>query len=246
MNDSKIGIIVQARMGSTRYPEKVLTPIADRPMIFYLLERLQMVKKAHDLVLATSTSKIDDRLQKYCESINIKCFRGSEEDVLKRFYDCSIQYGFDKIIRVTGDNPLTCPKQIDELINFHLSNDLQVSSHQGLPLGIGVGIINFDVLKDCYDFSTKKYQREHVTPYVYESENRDKYRIDYLHIIGKLNRPELRLTVDTDKDLKLMDILFKKLYHNNNISLEEVIDFLDRNPHIKKINESVRQKGIRE
>jgi len=246
MDNIKIGIIVQARMGSTRYPEKVLTPIAGRPMIFYLLERMKMVKKADSLILATSTSKNDDKLADYCHSIDIQCFRGSEKDVLKRFYDCSVKYSLDKIIRVTGDNPLTCPNQVDSLIDFHLKNNLQVSSHQGLPLGIGVGIIDFDCLKDCYKYSDKFYQREHVTPYLYEIENRDNYKIDYLHIKGKLNRPEIRLTVDTDKDIKLMDIIFKRLYHNNGISLEEVIDLLDQEPKLLEINKFVHQKGMRE
>ena len=151
----RIEIYVQARMGSTRLPGKVLMPVLGKPLLGYLIERLQAVKEADGIVVLTSTDSADDVIANYCEQNGISYFRGSEEDVLARYYEAANLLQPDAIVRVTGDCPLIDPEVIDQAAYFfrqhypsydYLSNSLE----QTYPRGLDVEIFSYEGLEEVF------------------------------------------------------------------------------------------------
>ncbi|MDD5091786.1 MAG: glycosyltransferase family protein, partial [Candidatus Wallbacteria bacterium] len=241
-----VGIVMQARMNSERLPGKVLLPLAGRPMLYYLLERMKSVKNADRIIVATTTDSKDDELVEFCERQKVAVFRGNEMDVLDRFHQACSNYGLDHVVRVTSDNPLTCENHLSDLIAMHLSDGCDISHHSGLPLGVGVGMVSFQALDCAHRESCLMHHREHVTLYLLEPGVRERFHIGVMAAVPPCNRPELRLTVDTPEDLLMMDTLHQELYNGSNIPLEQAIFYLDRHPEIRQINALVRQRNPRE
>lgn len=241
MNDF-VGIIIQARMGSTRLPGKVLLSLGKSTLLGELINRLNYIKNKVNIVVATTKNCEDNVIVDYCEKLGVKCYRGSELDVLDRYYRCAKFYGFSRIVRVTADNPLTCISETERLIDFHIKGGFDVSSNRGLPIGTGVGIVNLDALEAAHRFGIKPYHREHVTLYFYDKENIKDFNIGYLNAKGDLFRPDLRLTVDTKEDYELMRIIYNRCLSDDYIRLDSVIDFLDKNPELLNINKNIKQR----
>jgi spore coat polysaccharide biosynthesis protein SpsF len=237
-------------MGSTRLPGKVMKKIKGKTILFYIVERLRKSKLIDIIVIATSTNQIDNVIFEEAERLNVDCFRGSEDDVLLRYYNAAQKYTAENVIRITGDCPLIDPKLIDEIIGFYLeNNDLDLITNAGpitekrtFPRGLDVEVFSYDALKMAYENAKDDYQREHVTPYIYE--NSDKLKIYYYTAEGKLNRPDIRITLDTTEDFKFISKIIEN-FKNINFSSEEIVDFLEKNPDLLKINQHVKQKKIR-
>jgi spore coat polysaccharide biosynthesis protein SpsF len=142
-----VGIIIQARMGSTRLPGKVLRPIAGRPLLDHILERLQSLRQQVSVVIATSMLKADDAVETFCKNRDVACYRGSEQDVLARYLDCATHYAFDAVVRLTGDNPFTDIAELERLIALHLcdKNDY-THSFGALPIGVGAEIFSYTAI----------------------------------------------------------------------------------------------------
>lgn len=194
-----IGIVIQARMGSTRLPGKVLMPIGGRPLLAHILSRLTRLKHPVQTVVATSSDPRDDAVAVFAQENGVHVFRGSEPDVLDRYYRCALQFHFDHIVRLTGDNPFVDVAELDRLIERHLRNRADYSSSIGsLPEGVGTEIFTFAALETSHARGHKHHHREHVNEYILE--NPTFFRIVDLAVPQKKNRPDVRLTVDTPDD----------------------------------------------
>jgi len=235
--------VVQARTGSKRLKNKVLMKLNNKSILNILLERLKKSKKLDDIIVATTIKKEDDAIEKLCNYLDINVFRGSEKDVLDRFYNASKIYNGEIVVRITGDNPLTSIELIDKQVEYLLKNKFEYISTKNIILGLGSEVITYDVLETAWKNAKEKYQREHVTPYIYENPNL--FKIFYLEPPKCLKRKDIRLTIDTIEDFKLY-LELQKHFDLVNINIKEIIDFLDKNPQIKNINLDIIQKSYKE
>lgn len=199
MNGAKVGIIIQARMGSTRLPGKVLKPIGNRVLLGHIVERLRRLHSPALPVFATSTEERDDAVERFCQEAGVACFRGSESDVLDRYYRCAAEHGFTHVVRLTGDNPFPDMEELDRLIALHLKENADFShSFRVLPIGVGAEIFTFDALRASWREGMAPHHREHVDEYLLE--NPDRFETLELEAVPSKHRPEVRLTVDTEAD----------------------------------------------
>lgn len=230
--------IVQARLTSSRLPNKVLTNLGNSPktLLRHVYERLQQCKKIDKIVFAIPDTPLNDSLGNYLDKNNILYFRGSEGDVLSRFYHCSQMYHPQTIVRATCDNPLVDWVFLDEMIDY-LKNGVcdYVSSGQS-PLGTTAEVMTNSALKASFDNATLPEYREHVTPFIYNN-----FKI---FTCKKLPYPYLkkyRLTVDTKEDLRLMNIIYESLYVGIPIKNSDVYAFLSKHQDLLSINCNVKQ-----
>lgn len=239
-------IIIQARMGSTRLPGKVMMKLKGKSMLEQLINRLRNCINVDDIIVATSVEEKDDSIEQECKRINVNCFRGSEDNVLSRYYYAAKESNADVIIRITADCPVMDYKIIDNMLEkFMKSNTDYMSNFDILentfPRGMDVEIISKNALDKTYKEATQEFEKEHVTPYIYR--NPDKFIL-----MGYSNSRDLsnyRFTVDTKEDFELIQIIYDNLYDfNKEFSMEDIVDFIDRNPNLKHINEYVKQKPI--
>lgn len=237
-------VIIQARMTSTRLPGKVLKSVMGKTLLEYQIERLRRVKSVNEIVVATTTNHIDLAIVELCDKLKVACFRGSEEDVLSRFWHAACVYNADVIVRITSDCPLIDPKLVNEAVHFYqvnvdhfdyISNALEES----YPRGMDVEVFSFKVLSEAYKQATMQADREHVTPFIYR--NVERYRIK--NILSSRDYSQFRLTVDTIEDFTLIALLLEKLYPiNPNFTMEDIIDILENNMKWVGINAHIKQK----
>lgn len=239
-------------MGSTRLPGKVLLDIMGKPMLWHVVERLKFSKKINDIVLAIPDTKDNDILEDFATNNSIKFFRGSENDVLSRYYQAAKKFGTDIIVRTTSDCPLVDPVIVDRVLKKHLENgaDFTANVKEGkkgkvekrtFPRGLGVGAFNFSILEEANFQAKEDYQREHVDPYIFE--NLGKWKTESIH--NKKDFSHLRLTVDEPKDLELIRQIYKRLYPKKKIFLmKDILSLYKTDPKLFEINKNVGQKTI--
>ncbi len=197
----KIGIILQARMGSSRLPGKILKDIGGKPLLEHIFCRLELLKHNVTVVLATSDLSRDDHVEEFCKERKINCYRGSEEHVLERYYLCAKAYEFDHIVRMTGDNPFPDIQEIDRLIDLHLETKSDfTNSFEVLPVGVGVEIFTFQALERSYYEGKEPHHIEHVDEYMIE--HPEMFKTTILKISKSKNHPEICLTMDTEEDYR--------------------------------------------
>jgi spore coat polysaccharide biosynthesis protein SpsF len=219
-----IGIIIQARMGSSRLPGKILKSIGGRPLLGHIFFRLSFLKHEVKTILATSTSDKDDIVEIFCKENNVTCFRGSELNVLERYYSCAKQYSFDHVIRLTADNPFYDIEELDNLIDLHLTSGADYShSFAYLPYGTGAEIFTFNALERSYKMGSQPNHIEHVNEYI--TDNSELFKIEVLSVSTEKNRPDIRLTVDTPEDYEKMCFIAKYIGQEY-IPIEAVIRHL--------------------
>lgn len=201
MTSHRIGIIIQARMGSTRLPEKILKPVGHRVLLGHIVERLRRLKTPALPVFATSIEGRDDAVERFCREAGVACFRGSEPDVLDRYYRCAVEHGFTQVVRLTGDNPFPDMEELDRLIALHLEENADFShSFLVLPIGVGAEIFTCEALEASWREGMAPHHREHVDEYLLENPGR--FRTLVLDAVPSKHRPEVRLTVDTEADYR--------------------------------------------
>jgi len=237
----KVVGIIQARTGSTRLPNKVVRKLGDKTILEVLLNRLIKSKTMNEVVIATTTKKEDDVIQEIASRNGFKVFRGSEEDVLDRYYKAAKEYCAEVIVRVTADNPLTDVDLIDSQVKCLLLGGYDYVSTKGVILGLGSEVFTFDALEKAWENAREKYQREHVTPYIYEHPNC--FKILLLDPPSHLRRSDIRLTIDVTEDCILYEKLFKEFGDLVYVDIKDVISFLDQHPSIKSLNAHVKQKN---
>jgi glutamate-1-semialdehyde aminotransferase/spore coat polysaccharide biosynthesis protein SpsF (cytidylyltransferase family) len=238
--------IIQARFSSTRLPGKVLKPILAKPMLELQIERVLQSKKIEKLVVATSNEVEDDVIKKLCTKLGVDCFRGSLIDVLDRFYQAAIANKPKHVVRLTGDCPLSDPEVIDRVIEFHLTENSDYTTNAiepTFPDGLDVEVCTIDALKDAWKEAVLPSQREHVTPFIYDSPLR--YKIKYFKNL--VNLSALRWTVDDSADFELVKHIFEGLYKDKpNFNMNDILSFLNSRPELGHLNDhSIRNEGYR-
>lgn len=197
----RIGAVVQARMGSARLPGKVMKPIAGRPLLDHVIGRLALLRTEATPVVATSIERQDDVIDRHCASTGVACFRGSESDVLARYVGCLRAFQFDHVIRLTADNPFTDIEELDQLVDLHLRDGNDYTHSFGvLPLGVGAEVFTRAALERSEREGHAPNHREHVNEYI--QEHPELFRIGHLSVTAAKNRPDVRLTVDTEADYR--------------------------------------------
>ena len=242
--------ILQARMSSTRLPNKVLKKVNGKELLAYECERLLNAKKINELVIATSIIATDDAIETFAIQRGIKCFRGSLNDVLARYYECANAYKKQhevekiNIIRVTGDCPVIDPAVIDEVVEYFESNECDYASNTlvaSYPDGMDIEICSFSALEEAYHMATFKSDREHVTLYI---KNEPKFK--KMNYLCPHDFAHLRLTVDEEKDFILIKDILENLYPTkHNFSYLDIIAYMTKNPNLFFINSKIqRDEGL--
>ena len=246
MHKKRVVIIIQARMGSTRLPGKSLKSIKGKPMLDLLTKRLQLVDNADEIVVATTTNPKDDPIADYCKSNEIKLFRGSEEDVLDRFYQTATKHQADVIVRITGDCPLMDPNLVRAMIHQFQENGncdyLSNTQTRTFPRGLDVEVFNFKTLSVSHAEAIKPHEKEHVTPFIYHHPER--FKIE--QYINSVNLSDHRWTVDTPEDFELVEKIIGEMLQKPNFSMADVLTVLKKHPDWVKINAHIEQKKLPE
>ncbi len=238
----KAAAIIQVRISSTRLPSKALMELCGRPMTYHVIQHALNIDGVETVILATGRGKENKPLLSLASECGIKSFTGSEDDVLERYFQASEKIDCDYIIRITGDNPLTDHISASNALKYALEQDADHCTTSGIPVGTGVEVIRKSALYEAYLKGREGHHREHVTPFIKEHPELFKI-VKYQSPIAN-PFPDLRLTVDTAEDFKLMEILFNELYDNEPIELADVINFIKKNPDLRLINSSVEQRPM--
>jgi spore coat polysaccharide biosynthesis protein SpsF (cytidylyltransferase family) len=232
-------LILQARMGSTRLPGKVLKPIVNNiPSLYLQYERLSPSQKISKLIVATSHLPQDDIIETMCNQWQIPVFRGDEQNVLLRFYEAASLYQPDIIVRVTADCPLHHYKVIDWCIDQFQTLQVDYFSNSNEPPiledGWDTEVFSFSALKTACKEATKDYEKEHVTPYIKQS---GKFKCAYQKYLSS-NPNHYKLSMDNENDYKLIQLIFHHFFPNILFEVDEVINLLQNQPHLLNINQS--------
>ncbi len=223
-------------MGSTRLPGKILKKIMGRPLLEYQIERLRKVRNVDDVVIATTTNKIDIPVKKLCETLKCSYFQGSENDVLLRYYEAALEFNATCIIRVNADCPLIDPLIIEKMVEHYKNHrELDYVSNileKSYPIGLHTEVFSIDALSMANNRATEE-EREHVTPYIYRNPNIFRlfsYSIDD-------NFSKYRWTVDYPEDFELIRLVYTKLYiEKPDFDMFDVINFMNSDPRLIQIN----------
>lgn len=243
----KIGAIIQARMGSTRLAGKVMKEIKGKTVLQHVIERVQQSKLVDEIVIATTLHERDNAIEKEALKCGVKVFRGSEDDVLSRYYYAAKENGIDIVIRITSDCPLIDPFVIDEIINSYLNGNHEIATNAGAdlsqrtyPRGLDTEVFSFKDLESAFNNAKETYQREHVTPYIYENSK------NALFYKNKVNYSKYRWTLDTEEDFELIYNIYDRLYTGtHNFYLKEIIELFNQEPELYQINEHIEQKKLK-
>jgi len=232
-------ILVAARLKSRRLNKKIIKKILGKEILHHLIDRLKSIQSNPEIIVCTSTNKQDKPINKLCEKIDVKCFSGSEDDVMGRFINalCYFNINPDNIVRITADNCLIAHELIDQAIGLHNRKKADVTLMKNLPLGMSSEIINYKYFKKLYKNVEDPKSSEYMT---WMLDRPDLCKIQTIKP-SAYKRPQYRLTCDTPEDLKLIKIVYKKLYNGFPIKSKDVIKFLDDNTDLLKINDKISQ-----
>jgi spore coat polysaccharide biosynthesis protein SpsF len=242
----KVAAIIQARMGSTRLSGKVLKKVLGKSLLEYQLERVTRAEMIEEIIIATTIKEDDDPIVALCKELSIPYYRGSEDDVLSRYFEAATKYEVDAIVRLTSDCPVIDPKVIDKTIKVFLEGEYDYVSNsieRTYPRGMDTEVFSYQGLEEIQQKASKTYEREHVTPYFYQ--HPEQYNLTCVLHNEDLSR--YRLTVDTKEDFELIKCIIQDLYpKKHNFTLEEIIETLQENPDLFFINSHVEQKKLNE
>lgn len=226
--------IAQARMGSTRFPGKVMKPLGDWPVLFWVQRALECSHGVDQVVIATSTLSQDNVIEKWCLDNGVECFRGSESDVLERFYQCAVQYDADVVLRLTCDCPFLDPNVVGQVIQLRKMTGAAYASNQPTwPDGLDVECFTFEALEAAYKEATRPSDRDCVTQYIIR--NQDRFPAEYL-ICPFPGAHKERWVLDTERDYELCRAIARRLRTIGPPSCTEIMMLLDQNPDLRKIN----------
>jgi spore coat polysaccharide biosynthesis protein SpsF len=236
--------IIQARMGSSRLPGKVLKDLGGRAMLSHVVERARKAKTINNVVVATTLDPSDDAIEQFCTAMNYPFYRGSLQDVLDRFYQAAKIYSADPVVRLTADCPLLDPDVLDKTVNAFFetgadfaANRLPPPFTRTYPIGLDTEVCSFAALERAWHEAQLPYEREHVLPYLYDQPGRFKvvkidHAVDYGH---------LRWTVDTPEDLDVVRRVFDALGQDN-FGWLDVLDLYRKQPDLFEANAQVQHK----
>lgn len=241
---SGVWALVTARMGSTRRPGKALADLAGRPLLEVLLRRITTARGLAGFAFATSTKPENEPLLALARDCGWTAFAGDEDDVLKRHVDCAHAVGAAHVVRITGDNPLTCVETLERLVALHLERGADYTYVPGdaLLMGILSEVIAVAALERSWEQGDSRHRSELVTLYI--KEHPEQFRIATAELPEPLYRPAYRLTVDEEDDVRLMQALFARLAPLDRLpSTREAIALLDAAPALVAINAHLQHKA---
>ena len=238
----KILTVIQARIGSSRLPGKVLLPLADKPLILRMYERVAKSKLAGRIVVAITDDQSDNDLFKLCKQNNIEVYRGNSLDLLDRHYQTAKIFDAEVVIKIPSDCPLIDPEIIDKIIQYYINNTNKYDYVSNLhppsyPDGNDVEIMDLKTLENAWLNAHKDFEREHTTPYIWE--NLEKFRIGNVVWETRLDYSMThRFTIDYKEDYEFIKRIYDELYKMNpKFGLNDILNLLERKPEIKKINQ---------
>ncbi len=234
--------VIQARTGSNRLPDKVMMPLAGKPLILRMIERVKASSLTGTVVVATTNEQRDDNLYNLCRNENIEVFRGHSTDLLDRHYRTGLKYNADVVVKIPSDCPLIDPGVISEIIQYYIDNnnyyDYVSNLHPATyPDGNDVEVIPMEILKAVWQNASKSFEREHTTPYIWERPERFKignvtWETDLDYSMSH------RWTIDYEEDYFFIKSVYDELYLKNNLfNINDILSLLERKPRLQKINE---------
>lgn len=236
--------IIQARMGSTRLPGKVLKTIKGETMLSQVTRRVQRAEHLDKVIVATTTKSADEAIVSECTNLGIPVFRGNEQDVLDRYYHAALVHQADVVVRITSDCPLIEPEIIDKAVRAfksrypnmdYVANTLPPRTY---PRGLDVEAMSFEALSRAWHEDKNPVWREHVTPYIY----RNPQQFNLYAVTNDVDYSPLRWTVDTPADLELVRRIFN--HFDNNFNWRDVLKLLEQHPEWLNINRNIKQKQV--
>ena len=239
--------IIQARVGSSRLPGKVLHDLAGETVLAQVVRRTRRCRRIDQVIVATSTAPPDDAVAAACAGLSVPCFRGSELDVLDRFLRTAEAHDAAICVRITSDCPLIDPEVSDHVVACfqrstppadYASNKIP----QTYPRGLDTEVFTLEALRRAHRLATAVYERTHVTIYMYE--HPEQFRL--LSVVSDVNRADWRWTVDTPEDLEFARAVYRRLGADGHFGWREVVALLEREPELRAINSHVSQKNVRE
>lgn len=236
----KTGVVIQARMGSTRLPEKVLMKIyEEKTVLEYMVDRVKKASLIDEVIVATTENFQDEKIYEFCKSKGISCFRGSENDVLSRYYECSKLHDLDIVVRLTADCPLVNPQDIDKCVEKQLEKDFDYFANacppdqSKYPDGSDVEVFTFRCLEKAHIEAIRPEDREHVTFYMWQ--NTDKFNVGILE--SHDDKSGYRYTVDYQEDLEVVSFIVKEIEKRKiSGSVDQICEILDNNKSVSNLN----------
>jgi spore coat polysaccharide biosynthesis protein SpsF len=241
--------IIQARMGSSRLPGKVLKEIAGEPMLYRVVTRVRRSQMIGQVVLATTIDASDDPVAEFCGSRGIPCYRGHIQDVLDRYYQAAVLFNAQTVVRLTGDCPVIDPGEIDRTISAFFEADVDFAANRlpppwkrTTPIGMDTEVVSMEALSRAWHEANAPYEREHVMPYLYDTPGRfNTLLVDHDPDLG-----HLRLTVDTPEDLVLIREIYGYFGNRDDFSLADILNALEIHPEWLSINADVVHKTFKD
>ena len=233
-----IGCIIQARMGSTRLPGKVLLDVTKgKPVLYYVINQLKHCKSIEEIIVATTTLQEDDKIVQFCMDNKVSCFRGDSKNVLERHYRCAEKFSLSKIIRMPSDKPLLDPEVVDQIVEVFNSNSYDYVTNflpSTFPGGTEVEVLSFDSLKKSWGNAALPSEKEHVTNYIYN--NRNDFRI--FNVVNSEDLSNFRWAVDRIEDLRLVREIVSRI-HKSPILIKDILELFKNEPSLVEINKQV-------
>ena len=241
----RVVAIVQARMGSTRLPGKVLLDIAGRPMLTRVMQRLELATYLDARVLATSHLPQDDPIAELCQREGLRCFRGEPHDLLDRYYRAALEQQAEVVVRVTADCPLIDPDLVDQTVQAFQQADPPVDfaanrlpRRRTYPIGQDTEVCSMAALEQAWRQAAEPHQREHVMPFLYENPARFRtVLLDHEEDLG-----DLRWTVDTPEDLAFVQEVYRRMAPRTEFGWLEVLSLIHQDPDLAAINAHVEHR----
>jgi spore coat polysaccharide biosynthesis protein SpsF len=239
----KVVAIVQARTGSTRLPGKVLKDIGGETMLSRVVARLRRTRLINEVLIATTDLAVDDAIVTECRKCSVPVSRGDERDVLDRYFRAAQLAKAEVVVRITSDCPLIDPEIADKTIGAFLEARPDYASNvmqRTYPRGLDTEVMSLAALERAWRQASKLYEREHVTPYIYE--HPDEFKL--LSVAGDEDHSSHRWTVDTQEDLEFVRAAYAKFAPDGSFTWWDVLDLLKREPQLLDLNSSVQQKPV--
>lgn len=243
----KIGAVIQARVSSTRLPAKVLRELpfgSGITVLEQVIRRLGKARKVDSIIVATSRRREDDAIARIALRSGAKCYRGSLNDVLSRYYHAARENELDAVVRITSDCPCIDPALVDRVIGRHRASLADYTSNtlkRSFPRGFDVEVMKFAALEDAHENAKKGYEREHVTPYIYG--HPECFKIEQLKAPPGLSAPDIRITLDTEEDYTLLCAVFDYFYKTDKyFNAYKIINLFEKKPWLRLVNRNVAQK----
>lgn len=234
-----ITAIIQARMGSSRLPKKVMKPLANHPLIYHVVVRAKAAKRLEQVIVATTTDPSDDPLVEYLTQLGVTVFRGSVNDVLDRYYQAALTHQASVIVRLTGDCPVLDPALIDQTIGLYMADQYDYVSnfmHRTYPDGLDTEVFSFAALYTAWRDAKLPSEREHVTPYLYKHPE----KFFQVGLISPIDLSHYRWTVDEPADFDFISILYDRLYAENPLfDMGMIHALLEADPNLLKLNQDI-------